>query len=75
MLANVECVLIESDWNLNKEIDSRWLALKLVLIESDWNLNYLAIGDNLSLKDVLIESDWNLNLIICSNSSVAWFTY
>ena len=53
-------VLIESDWNLKKEIMEDWVEYLKVLIESDWNLKYIAINRTPPRLAVLIESDWTL---------------
>ncbi len=39
MQDNLQGILIESQWNLNKRSDNMATARKLILIESQWNLN------------------------------------
>ena len=58
---SLNCILIESQWNLNgKKLQIDYHKYN-ILIESQWNLNYGEYELKESILKILIESQWNLN--------------
>ena len=58
----MNCVLIDTWWNVNQEKEWMKLTLKGVLIDTWWNVNERSYSDTSPCSAVLIDTWWNVNV-------------